>query len=72
MWPIAPLRIAPARGPPLSEMADAGQGEFDPQAQQAPDFEVDQRFASAILWPQAVIAARCRPFLRHSRHEILD
>jgi hypothetical protein len=26
-------------------MADAGQGEVDPQAQPAPDFEFDQRFA---------------------------
>jgi hypothetical protein len=31
----SPPRIAPARGPPLWEMADAGQGEFDPQAQPA-------------------------------------
>ncbi len=38
-------RIAPARGPPLWEMADARQGEFDPQAQPAPDFEFDQRIA---------------------------
>jgi hypothetical protein len=41
----SPPRIAPARGPPLWEMADAGQGEFDPQAQPAPDFEFDQRIA---------------------------
>ena len=41
----SPPRTAPARGPPLWEMADAGQGEFDPQAQPAPDFEFDQRFA---------------------------
>jgi hypothetical protein len=38
-------RIAPARGPPLWEMADSGQGAFDPQAQPAPDYEFDQRIA---------------------------
>ena len=43
--PTSPPRLAPARGPPLWEMADAGQGEFDPQAQPAPDYEFDQRFA---------------------------
>jgi len=26
-------------------MADAGHGEFDPQAQPAPDYEFDQRIA---------------------------
>lgn len=31
----SPPRMAPARGPPLWEMADAGQAEFDPQAQPA-------------------------------------
>jgi len=36
---------APARGPPLWEMADAAQGQFDPQAQSAPDYEFDQRIA---------------------------
>ena len=43
--PTLQPRIAPARGPPLGEMADAGQGKFDPQAQPAPDFEFDQRIA---------------------------
>jgi hypothetical protein len=37
--------MAPARGPPLWERADAGHGEFDPQVQRAPDFEFDQRIA---------------------------
>jgi hypothetical protein len=37
--------IAPARGPPLWEMPDVGQGSFDNQAQPAPDNEVDQRIA---------------------------
>ena len=37
--------IAPACGPPLWEMPDAGQGGFDPQAQPAPDYEFDQRIA---------------------------
>jgi hypothetical protein len=41
----SPPRIAPARGPPLWEMADAGQGGFDPQAQPAPDYGFDQRIA---------------------------
>jgi hypothetical protein len=43
--PTSPPRTAPARGPLLWEMADAGQGEFDPQAQPAPDYEFDQRMA---------------------------
>jgi hypothetical protein len=38
-------RLAPARGPPLWEMQDAGRDEFDPQAQPAPDYEFDQRIA---------------------------
>ncbi len=42
----SPAPLMPARGPPLWEMADAGQGEFGPQAQPAPDFEFDQR----IVW----------------------
>jgi len=37
--------LMPARGPPLWEMADAGQGGFEPQAQPAPDYEFDQRIA---------------------------
>jgi hypothetical protein len=44
-WPTSPLCIAPARGPPLWERPDAGQGEYDPQAQPAPDYEFDQRIA---------------------------
>jgi hypothetical protein len=43
--PTSPPRLSPARGPPLWEMADAGHGEFDPQAQPAPDYEFDQRIA---------------------------
>jgi hypothetical protein len=43
--PTSPPRMAPARGPPLWERADAGQGECDPQAQPAPDYEFDQRIA---------------------------
>jgi hypothetical protein len=38
----SPPRIAPARGLPLWEMADAGQGGFDPPAQPAPDYQFDQ------------------------------
>jgi hypothetical protein len=45
MWPTSPPRVEPASGPPLYEMADAGLGEFDPQAQPAPDCEFDQRVA---------------------------
>jgi hypothetical protein len=41
----SPTRMAPARGPPLWEMADAGRDEFDRQAQPAPDYEFDQRIA---------------------------
>ena len=43
--PTSPPRLAPARGPPLWEMPDAGQRGFDPQAQPAPDYEFDQRIA---------------------------
>jgi len=38
-------RLMPARGPPLWEMADAGQDDNDPQAQLAPDYPFDQRVA---------------------------
>ena len=41
--PTAPPRIAPARGPPLWDLPDAGPGTFDPQAQPAPEYEFDQR-----------------------------
>ena len=41
----SPPRLAPARGPPLGEMPDAGKDQFDPQAQPAPDYEFDQRIA---------------------------
>ena len=43
--PTSPPRMAPARGPPLWEISDAAQGESDPQAQPAPDYEFDQRLA---------------------------
>jgi hypothetical protein len=36
--PTSPPPIAPARGPPLWEITDAEQGEFDPPAQPAPDY----------------------------------
>jgi len=39
-------RVAPARGPPLWDLPDARMGDFDPQAQWAPDYELDQRIAS--------------------------
>jgi hypothetical protein len=37
--------IAPARGPPLWDMPDAGAGTFDRRAQPAPEYEFDQRIA---------------------------
>ena len=43
--PTAPPRIAPARGPPLGDLPDAGPGTFDPEAQPAPQYEFDQRIA---------------------------
>jgi hypothetical protein len=43
--PTALPRAAPARGPSLWEMLDAGKDQFDPQAQPAPDYEFDQRIA---------------------------
>jgi hypothetical protein len=43
--PTSAPPMAPARGPPLSEMPDAGKDRFDPQAQPAPDYEFDQRVA---------------------------
>ena len=45
--PTAPPRIAPARGPPLGEAADAKHDPAtDPLLQRAPAFEFDQR----ITW----------------------
>ena len=44
--PISPPRIAPARGPPVSDPPDARAGGFDPHAQPAPEYEFDQR----IIW----------------------
>lgn len=41
----SPPPVVLARGPPLWEMADADQGEFDPPAQPIPDYEFDQRIA---------------------------
>jgi hypothetical protein len=41
----SPPRLMPARGPPLREMPDAGQNEYDRQAHLAPDYEFDQRIA---------------------------
>jgi hypothetical protein len=40
--PTAPPRIAPARGPPLWDLPDAGAGDCDPHAQPAPEYEFDQ------------------------------
>ena len=45
--PTSAPRIAPARGPPLWELqaTEPAERETDPQAQQAPDYELDQRVA---------------------------
>ena len=43
--PTAPPRIAPARGPPLWDLPDAGTADFDPHAQPAPEYEFDQCIA---------------------------
>jgi hypothetical protein len=43
--PIAPPRVAPARGPPLWDLPAAGEGGGDPLAQPAPAYEFDQRVA---------------------------
>ena len=43
--PTAPPRIAPARRPPLWDLAEAGTGERDPHAQSAPEYAFDQRIA---------------------------
>jgi len=43
--PTAPPPIAPARGPPLWDLPDAGAGGFAPHAQPAPEYEFDQRIA---------------------------
>lgn len=37
----SPPPLAPARGPPLWEMPDAGKDRFDPQTQPSPDYEFD-------------------------------
>jgi hypothetical protein len=44
--PTAPPRIAPARGPPLWDLPDAGPGTFDPQP--APEYEFDQRITGQV------------------------
>lgn len=41
----SPPRLTSTRGPPLRQMADAGQDEFGPEAQPAQDCEFDQRIA---------------------------
>lgn len=41
----SPLPVAPARGQSLWEMAEAEQGEFDPQPQPLPVCEFDQQIA---------------------------
>lgn len=43
--PTSPPRLMPARGPPLREMQDSGSDTLDPQAQPAPEHEIDQRIA---------------------------
>ena len=43
--PTAPPPIAPARGPPLWDLPDAGAGGFAPHAQPAPQYKFDQRLA---------------------------
>ena len=44
--PTAPPRIAPARGPPLWDLPDAGTGDFDPHAPPPPEYAFDQR----LVW----------------------
>ena len=45
-WANRHRRRASHRSRPAAvEMTDAGHGEFDPQAQPAPDYELDQRIA---------------------------
>ena len=43
--PTSAPPMAPAGGPPLWERPDAELGQFDPQAQPAPDYEFNQRIA---------------------------
>jgi hypothetical protein len=43
--PTAPPRSAPTRGPPLSDLPDAGTADFDPHAQPAPEYQFDHRIA---------------------------
>jgi len=43
--PTAPPRIAPARGPPLWDLPEAGADHCHPHAQPAPEYEFDQRLA---------------------------
>ena len=54
--PTSPPRMAPTRGPPLWEMADAVPGDtdlrsqqLDPQAPPAPDYRFDQRIARSSV-----------------------
>jgi len=43
--PKSPLRLMPARGPPLWEMSGSDPAKSDPRAQPMPDNEFDQRIA---------------------------
>ena len=80
--PITSPTIAPARGPPLWEMPQAGHRAIDPQAQPAPDYDFDQRICLAVTRPRApprrVAGAaracrrqpgRLRPTYSRKRHE---
>ena len=43
--PIAPPRIAPARGPPRWDLPDGARGNGEPHVQPPPEVEFDQRMA---------------------------
>ena len=66
--PTAPPRIAPARGPPLWDLPDAGTGDFDPHAQPAPEYELDlqcgrvEEFYDADIEKRQIKIARERGF----------
>jgi hypothetical protein len=64
--PAEPPCISPARGPPLREDCDAQAGEaapiepdWDLEAQPAPDYEVESRFAFSGLTAATAAAQTC-------------
>jgi hypothetical protein len=63
--PAAPPRIAPARGPPLGDLPDAGAGGFAPHARPAPEYDgVRVRSTHRLVTPTVHRPPRTTPGAR--------